>query len=233
MSVVRKKLGKLPPGELLEVYVSRVRQDHGSFEVRLNREQALERGAEEGWRVSATTLRPGQELSGTVKNVTPYGCFVDVGANRNGLLHITRVASRYGEYVNKVDGLEGKGLKRGQPVSVVVVNNERKRLELDLAPAEEEEREEDKAASSTSDGVVASYSDLSEDEAAAWAAYGSQSAVDDEEAAWAAYDSGEDDLRGDPAAEEEAALWAAYNEPETNEYDEDADIEDSLGIGSY
>ena len=236
-SVVRKKLKKLPPGELLEVYVSRVRPDHGSFEVCLNREQALEQGAEEGRRVSATTLRPGQELAGTVKNVTPYGCFVDVGANRNGLLHITRVASRYGEYINKVEGLEGKGLKRGLPVSVVVVSNERKRLELDLVPAEEaEEKEEDGAASSTSGSVVASYSDISEDEAAAWAAYGSPSVVDDEEAAWAAYDAGEDDLGGDPADEEEAAMWAAYNQFDTNEnssYDEDADIEDSLGIGSY
>mmetsp|Transcript_37073 Transcript_37073/g.88719 ORF Transcript_37073/g.88719 Transcript_37073/m.88719 type:complete len:387 (+) Transcript_37073:84-1244(+) len=242
-SVVRKKLKKLPPGELLEVYVSRVRPDHGSFEVCLKREQALEQGAEEGRRVSATTLRPGQKLAGTVKNVTPYGCFVDVGANRNGLLHITRVASRYGEYVNKVDGLEEKGLKRGLPVSVVVVNNERKRLELDLAPAEEaeeeeeeEKEEEDETASSTSGSVVASYSDISEDEAAAWAAYGSPSVVDDEEAAWAAYDAGEDDLGGDPAAEEDAAMWAAYNQPETNEdssYDEDAEIEDSLGIGSY
>ena len=38
-----------------------------------------------------TTLKVGDELEGKVDSVVPYGVFVDVGANVNALLHISRI----------------------------------------------------------------------------------------------------------------------------------------------
>ncbi len=37
-------------------------------------------------------LRPGMELKGTVRNVTDFGAFVDIGVHRDGLVHISQLA---------------------------------------------------------------------------------------------------------------------------------------------
>jgi ribosomal protein S1 len=79
-SVIRKKAKKIPNDSLMEVYVSKIRLDHGSFEVCLSREEALSSYKKE--KVSASKLMPGEQLSGVVRDVRPYGVFVDVGANR-------------------------------------------------------------------------------------------------------------------------------------------------------
>lgn len=216
-SIVRKKLNKnIPRESLIEVYVSKIRLEEGTLEVCLNREEALEIGGSFNQRrkVSASTLRIGDELDGIVTNVTPYGVFVDVNANRNGLLHISRVAKQRDEYVAKEDGLKALGLGRGSSVNVIVVINERKRLELDLAPpsssspinAEESLSGDDDVESSiNSESIEEKVDEISDEEAAMWAAYAIDNTDDDED---------------------------EYDE-EDDEYDEDTDIEDALGIGYY
>ena len=225
-SVARKKIKKIPKNTLIEVYVSRIQLEEGRFEVCLNRDEALEKGNNER-RIPASSLNEGDELSGVVKNVTPYGVFVDVNANRNGLVHITKVAKQNDGYIHKEDGLRKYGLGRGSKVYVRVLRNEKKRLELDLVPPPVVEEEEILPAADEMDDTVAS-NDMSEDEAAAWAAYGTADVEDS---------SGTDDILDD-----EAAMWAAYAAPDyssdndededDDEYDEDTDIEDALGIGS-
>ena len=42
-----------------------------------------------------TDLKPGMELQGTVRNVTDFGAFVDIGVHRDGLVHI----SQFGRYL--------------------------------------------------------------------------------------------------------------------------------------
>ncbi|KAL9185093.1 hypothetical protein ACHAXT_002870 [Thalassiosira profunda] len=240
-SVIRKKIRKLHPSELVEVYVSRVSPEEGRLEVCLTRDEAVDKGARER-KIPASSLEVGEELAGVVRKVTPYGVFVDVNANRDGLLHISKVAARRDEYIAKEEGLKSVGLGRGAPVNVVVAKKEGKRLEFDLAPEVEESSDE------TSD------LDMSADEAAAWAAYASpddstEAELDasdtsfdvssDEASAWAAYGANDEEGREGDVAEDEAAMWAAYavdskeEEDEYDEYDEDADIEDSLGIGSW
>ncbi len=40
-------------------------------------------------------LREGMVLKGTVRNVVPFGAFVDIGVKRDGLVHISQLAERY------------------------------------------------------------------------------------------------------------------------------------------
>jgi predicted RNA-binding protein with RPS1 domain len=216
-SIVRKRLQKkIPPELLIEVYVSKIRLEEGALEVCLNREEALEIGdlSEQRRKISASKLRIGDELYGTVRNVTPYGVFVDVNANRNGLLHISKVAKQQDAYVAKEDGLKAFGLGQGSPINVIVVSNERKRLELDFAPRstpaiakESPSNDEDivESSNSNSESIEQVGNEISDEEAAMWAAYAIGSTGDDER---------------------------EYDE-EDEEYDEDTDIEDALGIGYY
>lgn len=221
-SVARKKAKKnFPSDSLTEVYVSQVRPDQGRLEVCPTREEALERASNSGGRIPASSLRTGEELEGIIRNVTPYGVFVDVNANRNGLIHIRRVAERRNSYIAKEDGLKMVGLSRGAPVNVVVLSNERKRLELDLAPDAEEPSADDLDDADVSDRLDAGSAihEISEEE---------------EAAAWAA-DGGDGGSEGNDVGEDEAAMWAAYadSDEEDDGDDEDADIEDALGIGYY
>jgi uncharacterized protein len=67
------------------------------------------------------TLHPGMTLSGTVRNVTDFGAFIDIGVHTDGLLHV----SKFGRTKPEV----------GQPIRVKVLNvdKERKRIGLDRA----------------------------------------------------------------------------------------------------
>lgn len=40
-------------------------------------------------------LKPGMKLSGTVRNVTDFGAFVDVGVGQDGLVHISQLSNRF------------------------------------------------------------------------------------------------------------------------------------------
>ena len=39
-------------------------------------------------------LKPGMELTGTVRNVIDFGVFVDVGVHQDGLVHISQLSER-------------------------------------------------------------------------------------------------------------------------------------------
>ena len=39
-------------------------------------------------------LKPGMEMRGTVRNVTDFGCFVDIGVHQDGLVHISKPTMR-------------------------------------------------------------------------------------------------------------------------------------------
>ena len=45
--------------------------------------------------LSLEDLAPGMELMGTVRNVTDFGAFVDIGVHHDGLVHISRMADRF------------------------------------------------------------------------------------------------------------------------------------------
>ncbi len=41
------------------------------------------------------SLKPGMELTGTVRNVADFGAFVDIGVHQDGLVHISKLSSRF------------------------------------------------------------------------------------------------------------------------------------------
>lgn len=216
-SVIRKKAKKIPSDSLIEVYVSKIWLDHGSFEVCLSREDALSNQKKQ--KFSASKLTVGEQLSGVVRDVHAYGVFVDVGASRKGLIHISKVAKLQDRYINKEEGLKKAGFSRGSSVQVVVLSNEKKRLEFDLYVEEEEPIPEE----SLDESTTIDFKSEEDEEALAWAAYNNESAHETS-----------------TLEDEEADMWAAYAayentdaDEEDDYYDEDEEIEDALGIGSY
>ena len=66
-------------------------------------------------------LKPGMELTGTVRNVIDFGAFVDIGVHQDGLVHISRLADRFVRHPSEV-------VKVGDVVTVWVVDvDERKK----------------------------------------------------------------------------------------------------------
>ncbi|MBO4894322.1 MAG: RNA-binding transcriptional accessory protein [Clostridia bacterium] len=62
-----------------------------------------------------TDLKPGMELTGTVRNVTDFGAFIDIGVHQDGLVHISKISNKFIKHPSDV-------LKVGQIVKVRVEN---------------------------------------------------------------------------------------------------------------
>ncbi len=75
--------------------------------------------------VTIDTLKIGQHMEGTVKNITGFGAFVDVGIPQDGLVHISKLAKW------KVDKVEDV-VSIGQKVDVWVKKVDKKRGRLSL-----------------------------------------------------------------------------------------------------
>ncbi|GJD07026.1 30S ribosomal protein S1 [Galdieria sulphuraria] len=59
-------------------------------------------GEEGSPQLSVSDLVIGETYTGIVKNVTNYGAFVDIGANKLGLLHISQMSNRFVNHPNEV-----------------------------------------------------------------------------------------------------------------------------------
>ena len=70
-------------------------------------------------------LRPGMELTGTVRNVIDFGAFVDIGVHQDGLVHISRMADRFIRNPSEV-------VKVGDVVKVWVVSVDEKKKRIAL-----------------------------------------------------------------------------------------------------
>ena len=70
-------------------------------------------------------LKPGMELTGTVRNVIDFGAFVDIGVHQDGLVHISRMADRYIRHPSEV-------VKVGDVVKVWVVSVDEKKKRIAL-----------------------------------------------------------------------------------------------------
>lgn len=223
-SVVKKKAERLS-GRPVELFVHRIYPESGRMEVKLSLEDVEQDIETVKPKFSASSLKVGQELVGKVIELKPFGCIVDVGANRNGMLHITRVADLYGRYIDKEEGLEEAGLERGAAIKVAVSSNENRKLILDFTQetkdiaareAEAMKREEEIVSASVSPTIELDQQSNGR---------------------------GLEDVQNNKdvsMSDEEAAAWAAYaqdndddKEDDDDYYDEDEEIEDMLGIGSY
>ena len=77
--------------------------------------------------MSMEDLKPGMELTGTVRNVIDFGAFVDIGVHQDGLVHISQITNRFIKHPSEV-------LKVGDIVTVWVLSVEpsKKRISLTM-----------------------------------------------------------------------------------------------------
>ncbi len=77
--------------------------------------------------MSMEDLKPGMELTGTVRNVIDFGAFVDIGVHQDGLVHISQITNRFIKHPSEV-------LKVGDIVTVWVlsVESNKKRISLTM-----------------------------------------------------------------------------------------------------
>ena len=72
-------------------------------------------------------LKPGMKIKGTVRNVTDFGAFVDIGVHQDGLVHVSEISDHYIRHPSEV-------LKVGDVVetTVISVDVKKKRIGLSL-----------------------------------------------------------------------------------------------------
>ena len=226
-SVVKKKVQKLT-NKPVELVVHRIFPENGYLEVKISEEESEKDLEKIQQKVPVSSLKEGEEVIGKVVDIRPYGCIVDVGANRNGLLHIQRIADLFDKYIDKEKGIEEVGLERGATIKVSVKSNQKKRLFLDFTEETKQLAKEEAIANEKKKEEEAEARQKAEAEAAA-AAMAASFGFDEP-----AKEDSPLDIEDD-----EAAMWASYandyadDYAEDDYYDEDADIEDSLGLGSY
>lgn len=70
-------------------------------------------------------LKPDMILTGTVRNVTDFGAFVDIAVHEDGLVHLSQICDRYIKHPSEV-------LKVGDIVKVKVLDVDLKRKRISL-----------------------------------------------------------------------------------------------------
>ncbi len=78
-------------------------------------------------------LKPGMELTGTVRNVIDFGVFVDIGVHQDGLVHISQVSNKFIRHPSEVVSV-------GDIVRVVVldVDEKKHRISISMKQAKQE-----------------------------------------------------------------------------------------------
>ncbi|MDY5564304.1 MAG: Tex family protein [Candidatus Limivicinus sp.] len=71
-------------------------------------------------------LKPGMELTGTVRNVIDFGVFVDIGVHQDGLVHISQISDKFICHPSEV-------LAVGDIVKVVVLDVDEKKHRISLS----------------------------------------------------------------------------------------------------
>jgi len=79
-------------------------------------------------------LKPGMELTGTVRNVIDFGAFVDIGVHQDGLVHISRMADRFIRHPSEV-------VKVGDVVKVWVVSVDEQKKRIALTMVKEKQKD--------------------------------------------------------------------------------------------
>lgn len=81
--------------------------------------------------MSLSDLKAGMELTGTVRNVTDFGAFVDIGVHQDGLVHISQMSDHFIKHPSDL-------VKVGDVVTVTVLSVEeaKKRISLTMKRTE-------------------------------------------------------------------------------------------------
>ena len=72
-------------------------------------------------------LKPGMKLMGTVRNVSDFGAFVDIGVHQDGLVHKSQMANKFVKHPLDI-------VKVGDVIEVTIleVDLKRKRIALTM-----------------------------------------------------------------------------------------------------
>ena len=76
--------------------------------------------------LSISDLKPGMELTGTVRNVVDFGAFVDIGVHQDGLVHISRMSRNFIRHPSQA-------VKTGDVVRVWVLQADEKKQRISLS----------------------------------------------------------------------------------------------------
>ena len=79
-------------------------------------------------------LIPGMELKGTVRNVTDFGAFIDIGVHQDGLVHISQITNKFIKHPSEV-------LKVGEVVTVWVISVDVAKKRISLTMKEKKSQE--------------------------------------------------------------------------------------------
>ena len=109
-------------GETINVYVLKVEKDNNRIALSLAKPPA----------VSWDDMKIGDAVTGTVVRLEKFGVFVDIGAERPGMIHVSELASGY---VNSPSDV----VKVGDEVRarIIKLNRKQKRIDLSLKAMEE------------------------------------------------------------------------------------------------
>ncbi len=103
-----------------------LKMDRKRGNIVVSRRSVLEEGRAEAKKEMVSTLEEGQIMEGTVKNITDYGAFVDLG-EVDGLLHVTDISWKRISHPSEI-------LSVGQKIQVKLIkyNTESQRLSLGM-----------------------------------------------------------------------------------------------------
>ncbi len=111
---VNKVEDVIKEGQVVDVWVRRVRKDR--VELTMIRPLAFD------W----NDLQPEMVVKGKVVRLEPYGAFVDIGAERPGMIHISEMARGYVKSASDV-------VKEGDEIEAKVLNVDRKKRQIRLS----------------------------------------------------------------------------------------------------
>jgi len=103
-------------GDVVTVWVDKVNPEQGQIMVTMVEPLAVD------W----SDLKKGQTYTGTVTRLENYGAFIDIGAEREGLVHISEISHEYVKHPSEV-------LTVGDEVQVEVLDFSRRKRRIDLS----------------------------------------------------------------------------------------------------
>ncbi len=83
--------------------------------------------------ISIESLKPGMILTGTVRNITDFGAFVDIGVHQDGLVHISQICDKFIKH--PMDFLSVGDVKK---VKIVDIDVKRGRISLSMRNIDED-----------------------------------------------------------------------------------------------
>jgi len=103
------------PGDSVTVWVAKVNSEKGRIGLTMI----------EPPRVDWHELAEGRIYTGTVTRMEPYGVFVDIGAERPGLLHVREMSAGYVRHPSEL-------VRMGEEIEVRILKFDRRRRRIDL-----------------------------------------------------------------------------------------------------